>query len=112
MEKHQYIELLEYAMSQKGSYHMEPGLVKAKMTESEFQNVRDAFFVNAHIQAPPPNKSQVFNWRLSPEAVFGYLSYKQYEHAQKSSTQAFYISIASLSVAVLTLAVTVASIWL
>ncbi|MBK1888358.1 hypothetical protein [Marinobacter sp. DY40_1A1] len=105
IEEHQYIKLLDYAISQKGSYHMEPGLSAAKMTEREFESVRDTFFINAHMQAPPPGQSQVYDWRLRPEAVFGYLAYKQYDHAQKSSKRALYISSASLMVAAASLVV-------
>ncbi|MDH5358149.1 MAG: hypothetical protein OEW63_05940 [Gammaproteobacteria bacterium] len=112
INKHKYIKLLEYAVAQKSSYYMEPGLLAANMTETEFENIRDSIFINANTQAPPPNKNQVFDWRLKPEAVFGYLTYKQYEHAQQSSKQAIYISAISLAVATLTLVVAGFSIWL
>lgn len=112
INEHKYIKLLDYAVAQKSSYHMEPGLHNANMTETEFDNIRDSLFINAHMQAIPPNKNQVYDWRLKPEAVFGYLTYKQYEHAQKSSKNALYISTISLAVAALTLAVTGVSIWL
>lgn len=112
IEQHKYIKLLEYAINQRGSYHMEPGLLIAGMTETEFENIRDSLFINANMQAPPPNKSQIYDWRLSPEAVFGYLTFKQYEHAQKSSKKALYISVVSLAVATLTLSVTGLSLWL
>lgn len=106
IHEHKYIKLLDYAVSQKGSYHMEPGLTAANMTETEFENIRDSLFINAHMHAPPPNKSQIYEWRLRPEAVFGYLAYKQYEHAESSSKTALYISSASLLIAVLTLIMT------
>jgi hypothetical protein len=112
INEHKYIKLLDYAIAQKSSYHMEPGLLDANMTETEFENIRDSLFINARMQAPPPNKNQVYDWRLKPEAVFGYLTYKQYEHAQKSSRQALYISAISLTVATLTLVVTGVSVWL
>lgn len=107
IEEHKYIKLLSYATSQRSSYHMEPGLQLANMTETEFENIRDSLFINANMQAPPPGKNQVYNWRLRPEAVFGYLTYKQYEHAQKSSKRALYIATASLGAAVLTLLISV-----
>jgi len=99
IEEHQYIKLLDYAISQEGSYHMEPGLSAAKMTEREFESVRESLFLNAHMQAPPPGQPEVYDWRLRPEAVFGYLTYKQYDHAQKSSKRALYISSVSLIIA-------------
>jgi hypothetical protein len=52
IEQHQYIKLLDYAISQKGSYHMEPKLAAAKMTEREFDTVRESLFLNANMQAP------------------------------------------------------------
>lgn len=107
MNNHKYIKLLEYAVSKTDSYHMEPGLIEANMTESEFELIRDSLFINAHLQSPPPNKSQIFEWRLRPEAVFGYLSYKQYEHAQKSSKKAIYIATVSAWVAAATLVITI-----
>lgn len=104
VKDHKYIKLLDYVMLQKKhSYHLTPGLESANMTDSEFELVRDSLFINANMQAPPPGRSQVYEWRLRPETVFGYLAYKQYEHAQKSSRLAFYISSASLTVAVLAL---------
>lgn len=109
IEKHKYIKLLEYAISQTSSYHMEPGLREANMTEREFLYIRDSIFINANTQAPPPNIYEVFDWKLKPEAIFGYLSFKQYEQAQGSSSKAFYISTASLVVAILTLAATIFS---
>lgn len=112
IEEQKYIKLLDYAIAQLSSYHMEPGLESANMTESEFVNIRDSLFINANIQAPPPNKNQVYDWRLRPEAVFGYLTYKQYEHAQKSSKRALYIAAASHSVAVITLVISGLGFWL
>ncbi len=111
IEQHKYIKLLDYAISQQSSYHMEPGLQSANMTESEFENIRDSLFINSNVQSPP-NKNQVYDWRLRPEAVFGYLTYKQYEHAQKSSKRALYISSASFSVAVLTLVISGLGVWI
>lgn len=112
IEEHKYIKLLSYAISQRSSYHMEPGLQSANMTETEFENIRDSLFINANMQTPPPGKNQVYDWRLRPEAVFGYLTYKQYEHAHKSSKRAFYVATASLCVAVLTLIITSLGLWL
>lgn len=112
IEEHKYIKLLSYAISQKSSYHMEPGLQSANMTETEFENIRDSLFINANMQAPPPGKTQVYDWRLRPEAVFGYLTYKQYEHAQQSSKRALYIAAASLGVAALTLVISGFGMWL
>jgi hypothetical protein len=64
IEEHQYIKLLDYAISQKGSCHMEPGLSAAKMTEREFESVRESLFLNAQMQAPPSGQSEVYNFRL------------------------------------------------
>jgi hypothetical protein len=108
---HKYIKLLEYVMDKKSSYVMRDALDYAKMTESEFLNVRDVLFINANMQAPPPNASLIYDWRLRPEAVFGYLNYKQYQHSVKSSNKAVYISVVSLIIAVLTLAATIYAIW-
>ena len=105
IHQHKYIKLLDYAITQKNAYHMEPGLKASNMTETEFENIRDSLFINANMQAPPPNKNQTYDWRLRPEAVFGYLTYKQYEHAEKSSKTALYISSLSIVIAVLTLIV-------
>ncbi len=105
IHEHKYIKLLDYAVAQKSSYHMEPGLKSANMTETEFENIRDSLFINAHMQAPPPNKHEVYDWRLRPEALFGYLTYKQYEHAVKSTHRALYISSASLVVALIALVI-------
>lgn len=99
IDEHKYIKLLDYAVSQVGSYHMTPALERANMTEREFELIRDTLFVNANMQAPPPRPNQTYDWRLRPEAVFGYLAYKQYEHAQKSSQRAFYVASGSLIVA-------------
>jgi uncharacterized protein (DUF2164 family) len=99
IEEHQYTKLLDYAKSQMGSYHMEPGLSAAKMTEREFESVRESLFLNAHMQVSPPGQSEVYDWRLRPEAVFGYLTYKQYDYAQKSSKRALYIPSVSLIIA-------------
>jgi hypothetical protein len=105
IEEHKYVKLLEYAVSQKGSYHMEPGLKQANMTEREFELIRDSIFINANMQAPPPGKSQVYDWRLKPEALFGFLAFKQYEHAQASANRAIWFSSVSLLVAITTLGI-------
>ncbi|EKO3401391.1 hypothetical protein OI845_004323 [Vibrio fluvialis] len=112
MNQHKYIKLLEFAVKQTSSYCMQDGLKAANMTENEFLNIRDSLFINAQMISPPPTMSQVYDWRLRPEAVFGYLGFKQYEHAQKSSKTAMYVASASLIIAVLTLAVTTLGIWL
>jgi hypothetical protein len=56
---------------------MEPGLSVAKLTEREFESVRESLFLNAHMQVPPPGQSEVYDWRLRPDSVFGYLTCKQ-----------------------------------
>ncbi|MFQ3282961.1 hypothetical protein [Reinekea sp.] len=108
MIKHKYIKLIEFAISQDSAYHMQLGLDASKMSESEFKLIRDSTFLTEHLEPNMP-MSYIFDWKLKPEAIFGYLSYMQYEHSDKSSKRAMFFSTASLIIAIASLAITVLS---
>ncbi|MCG7869814.1 MAG: hypothetical protein JAY74_26015 [Candidatus Thiodiazotropha taylori] len=63
--------------------------------------IRDSLFYHENLPDNHESASQSLNWQLKPDAVFGYLSYKQYEHAIRSAMWAKWIALASLAVAVI-----------
>lgn len=98
---HRYIKFLDYVVTQKGSFHLEPALTQANMSESEFELIRDTIFYRENLPDLIAVRSQVLNWTLRPEALFGYLTYIQYDHAVKSSTRAFFLASAFFAVAII-----------
>jgi hypothetical protein len=82
------------------TFHLEPALKASKLTKDEFEMIRDSLFYRDNLPEIHEPTSQLLEWKLKPDAVFAYLSYKQYEHAIISTKRALWIATASLVVAV------------
>jgi hypothetical protein len=98
MFEHKYIKLLDYVVRQKKtSFHLQPGFDESGLSKDEFLLIQDSFFYRDNLPDNYETASQELEWRLKPEALFGYLSYKQYEHAIHSAKWALWIATASLA---------------
>jgi hypothetical protein len=104
---HRYIKLLDYVVEEDSSFHLDPALLSANMSEAEFELIRDSIFYRENLPDSISLRNQVLSWTLKPEALFGYLTYKQYQQAVKSSKRAMYFASASLLVAVAGLAISI-----
>jgi hypothetical protein len=69
--------------------------------------IKDFFVYNDNLPDSHELASQSLNWKLKPEAVFGYLNYKQYEHAISSTKKVFWIASISLTVAIIGLGIAI-----
>lgn len=107
MKDHKYIKFLDHVVKEEGSFHLDPAFQHSKLSESEFNLIRDSIFYNENLPDVIAVRSQYLEWKLKPEALFGYLNYKQYEHAIESSKRAFRISVVSLLVAIISLSVSI-----
>ncbi|MEW8293008.1 MAG: hypothetical protein AB2660_01340 [Candidatus Thiodiazotropha sp.] len=101
---HKYIKFLDFIIDKESTYRLGPAFQYSKLTESEFNLIKDSIFYTENLPDSYSTRSQYLDWKIKPEALFGYLSYKQYEHAIVSSKRAFWISVGSLAIAVLSLA--------
>ncbi len=108
MIDHKYIVLLDNVVEKSGSFALGPAMDAANITESEINLVLDAFFYTEQLPDSYSLRNQDLEWKLKPEALFGYLSYKQYEQAVTSSNRAYWLAFASFLVAAVTLAVSFA----
>jgi hypothetical protein len=102
---HRYIKFLDYVVEQKSSFSLDPGFLLANMSESEFELIRDAIFYRENLPESISVRHQSLYWTLKPEALFGYLTFKQYQQAVDSSKRAMYFASASLVVAIVGLAI-------
>jgi hypothetical protein len=97
MFEHKYIKFLDYVIEKNGSFHLQPAFDASGLTKEEFLLIKDFFVYNDNLPDSHEPASQSLNWKLKPEAVFGYLNYKQYEHAIHSAKWALWIATASLA---------------
>jgi hypothetical protein len=91
----------------KTSFHLQPGFDESGLSKDEFLLIQDTFFYRDTLPDNYEPASQVLEWKLKPDALFGYLSYKQYEHAICSATKAQWIAGISLAVALIGLGVAI-----
>ena len=107
MFEHKYIKFLDYVIEQNGSFHLQPAFDASGLTKDEFHLIKDFFVYSENLPDSREPASQSLNWKLKPEAVFGYLTYKQYEHAISSTRKALWIASISLGVALIGLGIAI-----
>lgn len=101
MFKHKYIVFIDKVLDQKGaSFNLDPAFKASGLSKDEFELIRDSLFYRDNLPDNHEPASQSLNWKLKPDAIFSYLSYKQYEHAIHSAKWALWIATASLVVGV------------
>jgi hypothetical protein len=98
MFEHKYIKFLDFVVRQKSSsFCLQKGFEESGLSKYEFSLMQDVFFYRDNLPDEYEPASEFLEWKLKPEALFGYLSFKQYEHAIHSAKWALWIATASLA---------------
>lgn len=97
MEVHPYIKLIQFAIENR-SFTVEQARMAAHLSHEEFMFVRHDLFVLSGAQLDPViHEQQVMEWKVSPQALFGYIQYQAYrdavESARKADKRAFWALI-------------------
>lgn len=101
MKKHGYIELIEYAMKER-NFSIEEVCAAIKLPVSDFMFIRhEIFSLSANQENPSIHKSERVEWKLSPQAIFGYIQYKSYKDAVESSKRSEKLATWALCVSAL-----------
>ena len=101
MKKHGYIELIEYAMKER-NFSIEQACRAIKLPISDFMFIRhEIFILNGNQAEAIVHHNELLEWKLSPQAVFGYIQYKAYEDAVESSKRSHKLAILALCISAL-----------
>ena len=110
MEKHGYVKLIEYALSNKG-FSKEEACKEANISQSDFDFASKEIFILNKSQLEYIHPNEVQEWKLNPQAYFNYLQYCEYKHSIKTARTAHKISLIAIAISgVLALGSIVASI--
>ena len=98
IENNSFVRLIEFALMNK-SFNVNQACQASGLSNSEFHQIRHTIFENSHPNIN--NDAQMFQWYLSPNAYFHYLTYIQYKHAVKTSNRAHIIAIISVAISII-----------
>jgi hypothetical protein len=101
MKKHGYIELIEYALKER-NFSIEQVCRAIKLPISDFMFIRhEIFILNGNQAEATVHHNELLEWKLSPQAVFGYIQYKAYEDSVESSKRSQKLAIWALGISAL-----------
>lgn len=96
MKKHGYIGLIEYAIENK-NFSIEEACTALRLPVSDFMFIRhDIFVLNGNQAEATVHKNERCEWKLSPQAIFGYIQYQAYTDAVESSKRSEKLAIWAL----------------
>lgn len=96
---HPYIMLIEYTMKDR-HFSIEQACTACKLSISDFMFIRHSLFVLNGIQDQPyVQLNELMEWKLSPEALFGYIQYTAYQDSLKSAEKADRRAVVALIIA-------------
>lgn len=88
MDVHPYIKLIQFAIENR-SFTVEQARMAAHLSHEEFMFVRHDLFVLSGPQLDPViPEQQVMEWKVSPQALFGYIQFQAYRDAVESARKA------------------------
>ncbi|GAA6145535.1 hypothetical protein [Thalassolituus maritimus] len=88
MDVHPYIKLIEFALNNR-SFTIEQARMAAHLSHEEFMFVRHDLFVLSGAQTDSViPEQQVMEWKVSPQALFGYIQFQAYRDAVESARKA------------------------
>lgn len=88
MDVHPYIKLIQFAIENR-SFTVEQARMAAHLSREEFMFVRHDLFVLGGAQLDPViHEQQVMEWKVSPQALFGYIQYQAHRDAVESASKA------------------------
>jgi len=99
LKTHPYIMLIEYAMKER-HFSIEQACTACKLSISDFMFIRRNLFALNGIQDQPyvqPN--ELMEWKLSSEALFGYIQYTAYQDSLKIAAKADRRAVIALIIA-------------
>jgi hypothetical protein len=102
---HGYVRLVEFALKNK-EFSVDQACKATGLSESEFSGAKYSLFLLRGEHESVVDQAKPLEWRLKPEAYFGYLSYLELNHSLSASRKAWWFSIVSLVVASVSLFVT------
>lgn len=113
VRKHEYIKLIEYALSNT-EFSADEACSAIGITVEQFRFARHSIFDLSAAQGGVEfRSSHNYKWHLSPQAYFSYLQYLEFMHAVKSAKNANKIAIVAIIItgllAVLSIFTTVCS---
>lgn len=88
MDVHPYIKLIQFAIENR-SFTVEQACMAAHISREEFMFVRHELFVlSGAQQGPVISQQQVMDWKISTQALFGYIQYQAHRDAVESASKA------------------------
>jgi hypothetical protein len=119
MDKHKYIELIEYAL-ENPRFSVIQACEATGLSDGEFRFIRREIFVlNMEQDSAELHTREVQEWKLHPQAYFNYLQFCEFKHsleesarAQENAQRAHWIAIAAIVISVVVgLSPIVAKLW-
>lgn len=119
MNKHKYIELIEYAL-ENPRFSVIQACEATGLSDGEFRFIRREIFVlNMEQDSADLHTREVQEWKLHPQAYFNYLQFCEFKHsleesarAQENAQRAHWIAIAAIVISVVVgLSPIVAKLW-
>lgn len=96
LRKHEYIKLIEYALSH-DEFSAEEACPEIGITDEQFRFVRFSIFDLSGAQDGAEFRSTIkYKWHISTQAYFNYLQYIEFMHAVKSARKANIIAIIAI----------------
>lgn len=103
LDRHRYIALIEFSL-RNAEFSAEEAREACGLNEREFD------LISASIFSLDTNQSQAgfdhkrkTTWLLRPETYFSYLQYLEFRHAIETSKRAYWLSVAAIVLAILTI---------
>ena len=90
------VRLIAFAID-KREFTIQQALNASKMRPDEFFALAAVIFTRDDI-ACDTNRNEVLEWRLRPDALFGYLALQQYDYSIVASRRASWIAIFSIAI--------------
>ena len=88
MDVHPYIKLIEFALNE-SNFSVEQACSATKIGLTDFQKVQEQIFlVDEHLRDKSRYPNMLLEWKVKPEALFGYIQYQAHQDAVESARKA------------------------
>lgn len=103
-DTHKYVQLIEYSL-RNTSFKPTDACKACGLSEKEFQFVAASLYSLSGYQGELIRTSETQEWVLRPEAYFSYLQYLEFRHAIETAKRAFWLSVAAIVVAIISVGI-------
>jgi len=102
LEPHSCVRLVEFALKHR-AFSPSDACKASGLKDEDFQFIAPSIFILNQKQESGDllRRGDTQEWRLRPEAYFGYLQFVSYRHAVESAKQAYRLSVLSVVVALI-----------